>query len=188
MQADGYKVPKRLADIMPVRRVYDDGIFRCAGFFTKTWQFSDINYSATSQDDKRAAFLHYSDFLNLQEAGCMAKISIVNRLLNRETFENTMLMPMQNDENDRFRRESNRLLMETAMTSNNAIVRSKYITLSVQKKNIDEARSYFARKASEMQTQLNILGSFLTDLDAKERLRIFHDIFRVGHEAEYGDV
>ena len=115
----------------------------------------------------------------------ISEVTDIAQTTNQRTSVRSKMQLMQNDENDRFRRESNRLLMETAMTSNNAIVRSKYITLSVQKKNIDEARSYFARKASEMQAQLNILGSFLTDLDAKERLRIFHDIFRVGHEAEY---
>ena len=54
------------------------------------------------------------------------------------------------------------------------------ITVSVCKKNIEDARTYFSRVGNDMIAHLSKLGSKCTELDAEERLRIFHDFYRVG--------
>lgn len=65
------------------------------------------------------------------------------------------------------------------------MVQDKYITVSVCKKNIEDARTYFNRVGNDMITHLSKLGSKCTELDAEERLRIFHDFYRVGEESTY---
>ena len=40
-----YTVPRRVQDVIPVRRIWNDGIFMVGGRFAKTYQFSDINSS-----------------------------------------------------------------------------------------------------------------------------------------------
>ena len=51
--------------------------------------------------------------------------------------------------------------------------------------NIEEARNYFARTTSELMNHFSVLGSKCVELDAEERLRIYHDFYRVGEEDLY---
>lgn len=76
------------------------------------------------------------------------------------------------------------MLMDKAM-SGSGIVHDKYITVSVIKQSYEEAKTFFARVSADLTTRLARLSSKSTELRAKERLRIFHDFFRIGHEEEY---
>lgn len=50
---------------------------------------------------------------------------------------------------------------------------------------MDEARHYFARVGTELTAHFSRLGSKCTELDATDRLRILHDFFRIGEEADF---
>ena len=51
---------------------------------------------------------------------------------------------MKEDELDEYRKEYNEMLLSKISDTNNSILRERYLTISVHKKNIDEARTYFA--------------------------------------------
>lgn len=180
-----FVVPKGIQDVIPIKAIYDDGIFKVSkDKYSKTFKFSDINYAVASKEDKEGMFLEYSELLNSFDSGAITKITINNRRLNRLDFENTILIPMKNDELDPYREEYNRILLENA-TGSNAIVQDKYVTISVNKKNIEDARNYFARVGADLITHFNRLGSHCVELDIDERLRVIHDFFRVGEESSF---
>jgi len=60
-----------------------------------------------------------------------------------------------------YRREYNQMLVDKAINANNNIVQEKYITVSVIKKDIEEARSYFVRIGSDLQAHMTRLGFLL---------------------------
>ena len=178
-------VPKGVQDVIPILAIYDDGIFQVGKEkYAKTFKFSDINYAVASREDKEAMFLEYSELLNSLDSGATTKITINNRRLNRLDFEKTILLPMVGDELDIYREEYNNMLLEKA-TGASSIVQDKYITVSVNKKNIEEARNYFARVSADMISHFSRLGSKCAELDATERLRIIHDFYRVGEETAF---
>lgn len=76
--------------------------------YSKCYKFTDINYAVASKDDKEEMFLEYSELLNSFDTGATTKITIINRRLNKIDFEQTMLLPMENDELDKFRKEYNK--------------------------------------------------------------------------------
>ena len=178
-------IPRSVQDVIPVSVVYDDGIFQMGkDKFSKTFKFSDINYAVASREDKEAMFLEYSELLNSFDSGATTKITINNRRLNRLDFEKTILLPLSGDDLDEYRREYNRMLLEKA-TGANSIVQDKYITISVCRKNIEEARNYFARVSADLMAHFSRLGSRCTELETDDRLRIIHDFYRVGEETAY---
>ena len=130
-----YTVPRKVQDVIPVRRIWQDGIFLTGNKFSKTYQFSDINYLVASREDKESMFLIYSELLNSLDSGAVTKITINNRRTNKANFENSILMPMQEDFRDEYRREYNQMLLDKA-TGANGITQEKYITISVVKKDI----------------------------------------------------
>ena len=180
-----FVVPRGVQDVIPIKAIYDDGIFQVGrDKFSKTYKFSDINYAVASREDKEAMFLEYSELLNSLDSGATTKITINNRRLNRANFEKTILLPLKGDALDEYREEYNRMLLDKA-TGANAIIQEKYITISVCKKNVEEARNYFARVGADLIAHFGRLGSKCVELEPDERLRIFHDFYRAGEETEF---
>ena len=180
-----FVIPRSVQDAIPVKAIWEDGIFLVSkNKYSKCYKFSDINYAVASREDKEAMFLEYSELLNSFDTGATTKITILNRRLNKIDFEETIMLPMAEDELDKFRNEYNKMLLDKA-TDSNGIIQEKFITISIDKKSIEEARSYFARVGTELINHFKELGSICIELDAVERLRIFHDFYRVGEETSF---
>ena len=180
-----FVVPKGVQDIIPVQAIYDDGIFKVGkDKFSKTFKFSDINYAVASREDKEAMFLEYAELLNSFDSGATTKITINNRRINKQDFEKSTLIPLCGDELDVYREEYNIMLVEKT-TGSNSIVQDKYITISVNKKNIEDARTYFARVGADLISHFSRLGSKCLELETEERLRIVHDFYRTGEESYF---
>jgi hypothetical protein len=177
-------IPRGVQQAIPVRCLWPDGIFRVGNKFSKSFRFEDINYAVASREDKEVIFLSYSELLNSLDSGATTKLTINNRRLNRVDFEKSILIPLRDDGLDEYRREYNQMLLDKAIGAN-SIVQDKYVTISVTKAGIEEARSYFARVGADLATHLAHLGSRCTELDATDRLRILHDFFRSGEETTF---
>lgn len=173
-----FRIPRSVQDCIPIRRIWADGIFQVGHQFSKTWSFTDINYSIAGKEDKTAMFLDYCDLLNALDSGASAKITLYNRRINKEEFERSVLLPLKQDGLDNYREEFNEMLRAQVAESNNSIVRERYLTISVVKRNIEEARTYFARVGTDLTTKLAALSSVAQELSLNERLRIFRDFFR----------
>ena len=180
-----FVVPKGVQDVIPVAAIFDDGIFKVGkDKYSKTYRFTDINYAVASREDKEAMFLEYSELLNSLDSGATTKITINNRRLNRLDFEQTILIPTTGDNLDEYREEYNKMLLDKA-TGANSIVQDKYITISINKKSVEDARTYFARVGADLIAHFGRLGSKCVELETDERLRIFHDFYRVGEESSF---
>ena len=178
-------VPKGVQDAIPIKTIWEDGIFLSGkNKYSKCYKFTDINYAVASKDDKEAMFLEYSELLNSFDTGATTKITIANRRLNKIDFEKNIMLSMENDNLDEYRKEYNKMLL-SKVSGSNGIIQEKFITISVDKKSIEDARNYFLRVGIELSNHFKELGSTCTELDAVERLRIFHDFYRVGEETYF---
>lgn len=180
-----FVVPKGVQDVIPIKVIYEDGIFKVGkDKYSKSFKFTDINYAVASREDKEAMFLEYSELLNSFDSGATTKLTINNRRLNRLDFEKTILIEEKDDDLNEYRKEYNKILLDKA-TGSNAIVQDKYVTISINKKNIDDARQYFARVGADLIVHFSRLGSKCVELESEERLRIIHDFFRAGEESSF---
>ena len=182
---EGFDLPKSVQDAIPIRRLWPDGIFQFGSKFSKTIRFTDINYAIASKEDKTSMFLGYSELLNALDTGSTTKITINNKRLNRQNFEQEILIPRQDDYLDGYRAEYNSMLMDKVTDSSNSVVQERYVTLSAHRKNVEEARAFFDRVTADVTTRLSHLDAHSEELDAVERLRVLHDFYRTGEEAEY---
>ena len=180
-ERDKFNIPRSVQQSIPIRRIYSDGIWQVGNKHSRTWRFSDINYAAASEDERRHSFLAYGDVLNSLPTDAAAKITIVNHRLNPVDFQRKILMKERGDSLDLYRRESNRILTERVAQSNN-LVQEKYLTLSIAQRNIEESRAYFRRVDANLSKSFGRLDSNARALSNQDRLRIFHDFFRPGEE------
>ena len=90
-----FKVPRSVQQAIPIQKIWPDGIFQSGTKFSKSFRFSDINYSIASKADKTEMFLDYSELLNALDSGASAKITLNNRRINKQEFESSLLIPMK---------------------------------------------------------------------------------------------
>ncbi len=180
-EREHFKIPRSVQQSIPVQRIYRDGIWQVGGKYSKTWRFADINYSVASHEDQTEMFLAYCGVLNALPTDATTKITINNRRLNGADFQRSILMRTLGDNLDQYRQEYNAILTEKAAESNN-LIQDKYITVSVSRKNIEEARTFFKRVDIDLGKSFGKLDSGAKPLDNHERLRIFHDFYRPGEE------
>ncbi|MEG2499800.1 MAG: TraE family protein [Oscillospiraceae bacterium] len=185
MDKERFSIPKSVQQAIPIRRIWQDGIFEVGNSFSKSYRFSDINYAIADKENKTEMFLDYSELLNALDSGASAKITINNRRVNKEEFESSLLIPLKGDNLDEYRREYNDMLLSKVTDTSNSIIQERYLTISIHKKNIDEARSYFARVSTDLAMHFAQLSSFATELNATSRLQLFRDFFREGESTIY---
>ena len=130
-------------------------------------------------------FLDYSELLNALDSGAFAKITINNRRIDKAEFEKDLLLPETGDGLDHFRKEYNEMLLSKVTGVSSSVVQDRYITVSVVKKNINEARAYFSRVGTSIITHLAQLSSVGRELELQDRLRIFRDFFKGGEPTAF---
>ena len=180
-----FSIPRSVQDVIPIKRIWTDGIWQVGNKYSKCWKFTDINYATASKADKKAIFLSYEDLLNTFDSNATTKLTICNKRMNKQEFEESILLPMHGDRYDVYRQEYNDTLLGKVTNVSNSIIQERYITVSIVAHDIEEARSYFIKTNTELSAYMAKLSSACTELNSVERLRIFHDFFRQGEESVY---
>ena len=182
-EKEPFKVPSSVQDTIPIKKIWKDGTFQVGNKFSRTFRFTDVNYSVAARDDQLAMFLAYCELLNALEIGATTKITINNRRMTKSSFARN-LIPHADDGLDEYRDEYNSMIMDAAIRGN-GILQEKYITVSVIKKSYEEAKTFFARVYTELASRFAGLSSKLYEIDIVDRMRVFHDFFRIGKEESY---
>jgi hypothetical protein len=87
-----FTVPRSAQQMIPIDRIWPDGIFQIGSKFSKSWKITDINYVVASEEDQVDMFMGYSALLNSLDASATAKITICNRRLNIADFRSSILL------------------------------------------------------------------------------------------------
>ena len=182
-EKEPFKVPFSVQDTIPIKKIWKDGTFQVGNKFSRTFRFTDVNYSVAARDDQLAMFLAYCELLNALEIGATTKITINNRRMTKSSFARN-LIPHADDGLDEYRDEYNSMIMDAAIRGN-GILQEKYITVSVIKKSYEEAKTFFSRVYTELASRFAALSSKLYEIEAVDRMRVFHDFFRIGQEESY---
>lgn len=180
-----FTIPKNVQDTIPIKRIWKDGIFLVGkNKYSKTFKFSDINYLTSRKDEKESIFLQYSEILNSLDTGANVKITISNRKFNKVDFEKKIILKEVNDQLQKYRDEYNKMLIDKK-NSANGIIQEHFITITIEKRSLEEARSYFSRIGIELIKHFSELGSKCEELDACDRLQQYHSFYRVGEENDF---
>ena len=182
-----YRVPRSVQDLIPIKWVYEDGLFLSDTRYSMTYMFTDINYKNASEDDKEMMRDGFAALINSLDYSVTTKFTINNRALRRESLEKDLMMPMQGDAQDVYRTEYNEKVLKKALDGH-AVIQQKYITVSLPARtarSLEDVRDFFVRIQDTLSSYLASIGSDCFALNAMERLRIFHDFYRPGEEDKF---
>ena len=155
-----------------------DGICRVKDrCYSKTIRFSDINYQLAQNEDKNAIFENWCDSLNYFDSSIHFQLSFINHKSSMKEFENVIRIRPANDDFDEIRMEYAQMLRHQLAKGNNGLVKSKYITFSIEADNIREAKPKLERIESDILNNFKILGVPAVTLNGAERLQILYETF-----------
>lgn len=160
------------------REMGKDGICRVEGkTYSKTIRFYDINYQLAQNEDKNAIFENWCDFLNYFDSSICFQLSFINHKSSMAEFENVIQIHPQHDSFDDVRMEYAQMLKNQLAKGNNGLVKSKFITFSVEADNINEARPKLERIETDILNNFKVLGVMAYPLNGVERLKILYETF-----------
>ena len=172
-------VPKTVQKTLPYQMIVYDCIFRIDdSHFSKTYRFDDINYSIAKQEEQEAIFLGYCAVLNSLDTGADMQITVYNNRVNKAKFNDMVLLKHKGDGFDRYIDVYNQMLTEKMEQGQNGIIRSKFLTVTVQAADEDAARVKFSSIDVEIVNAFKKLGSDTRPMTANERVALLKDIFR----------
>uniref|UniRef100_UPI0030DB6B5E VirB4-like conjugal transfer ATPase, CD1110 family n=1 Tax=Vallitalea maricola TaxID=3074433 RepID=UPI0030DB6B5E len=172
---------KSAQDSIPYRHIFPDGICHVGDkLYTKTLQFGDINYQIAQNEDKTAIFESWCDFLNYFDSTIKFQLTFLNTTANAKDYEKSIFIAPQADDFDSIRTEYTEMLHNQLSRGNNGLVKTKYLTFAIEADNIKIAKPRLERIENDLWNAFKRLGVQLTSLDGRERLRLMHNILRMG--------
>ena len=145
--------------------------------YSKCIRFYDINYQLAQNEDKNAIFENWCDFLNYFDSTIQFQLSFINHKSNMKEFEKVIRIRPQNDAFDDVRMEYAQMLKSQLAKGNNGLVKSKYITFSIEADSIREAKPKLERIEADILNNFKVLGVMAYPLNGVERLEILYETF-----------
>ena len=184
------KLPRKVRSIqqsMPKARLYASGMMGFGGdIYSATYKMKDVDFLSGSDEDQEDFFMAYSDVLNsLDSRVSTYKLTMFNRTVSRLQSDFVVLATDYGDGYDNLRQEYNAIRRHHRAAAA-GLIQEKYITVTISKKTPELAEQAFEDFQKNFGKRFsNRLGSGLTRLDARERMRIFFDFYRAGDEPFY---
>lgn len=164
--------------------MFEDGVCEVVAgiLYSKTIKFSDINYQIARREEQIDIFSKYCEALNYFDPSIGVQISIVNRSIDKQEFQEKMYIKMREDHLDEFREEYNDMLHEKALQGQNSILREKYLTFSSFAPDHESAIQYLSRIETDIYNNFKALGCDMKTLSGAERLELFYNTYNPGKD------
>jgi type IV secretory pathway VirB4 component len=180
------KVPATAQQTIPYLRMHPDGICQATdALYTKTIQFQDINYQLAQNEDKTAIFDGWCDFLNYFDSSIHFQFSFLNLSASIDEFEQSILIPDQNDDFDDIRAEYANMLRGQLAKGNNGLTKTKFITFGIEAENLRTAKPRLERIENDLLNSFKRLGVAAEPLNGKDRLKLLHSIYHLDGQERF---
>lgn len=179
-----YRSPKSVQETIEIRNISESGIFELErGHFSKSYLFEDINYVTTNDEEQIDIFERYCRLLNSLDV--TFKITINNKNKDMVHLKEQILFRERADNYDSYRKIYNDIIEEKIKEGRQGIEQERYLTVTIERKNFEEAKAYFSTLEANMKNGFQELGSRLVPLDGNQRLKILHDFYHLGREERF---
>lgn len=179
-----YKTPKSIQETIEIMAVAENGIFEVAkNRYSKSYRFQDINYTTTKEEEQIDVFERYCKFLNSLD--CNFKITINNKNKNMVDLRKLVLLQYKKDGFDLFRKTYNDIIEDKIREGRQGIEQERYLTLTIERKNFEEAKAQFATLEATVHKAFIELGADIVPLTGNERLKVLYDYYHLGNEEQF---
>ena len=179
-----YKTPKSIQQTIEIMKVAENGIFEVArNRFSKCYRFQDINYTTTNETEQIDIFERYCRFLNSLDVNF--KITINNKNKDMEQVRDYVFLQKQNDGYNGFRKIYNDIMEQKIHEGRQGIEQERYLTITIERKNFEEAKAQFATIEASVHKAFGELGAEIVPLSGNERIKVLYDYYHLGDENSF---
>lgn len=179
-----YKAPKSIQETIEIMKVAENGIFEVArNRFSKCYRFQDINYTTTNEIEQIDIFERYCKFLNSLDVSF--KITINNKNKDMEQVRDFVFLQDMDDGFNHFRKAYNDIMERKIHEGRQGIEQERYLTITIERKNFEEAKAQFATIEASIHKAFNELGAEIVPLTGNERIKVLHDFYYLGEENSF---
>jgi type IV secretory pathway VirB4 component len=180
-QKKARKIKRRISntaqDTLAYKAIFPDGVCQIDNKkYSKTIRFYDINYLLAQNEDKSLIFENYCDFLNYFDSAISVQLSFVNMRANSDIFLETIKIDHQNDDFNDIRKEYSDMLQNQLSKGNNGLIKTKYITISIEADHYKKAKQRLERIETDIINNFKVMGVKADSLTGKERVELLHSI------------
>lgn len=179
-------VPASAQESIPFIQMYKDGTCKVTeGYYSRSIEFSDINYQLALADDQHAIFDAWCAFLNFFDSSIHFELSFINAMADEEEYKKQIEIPNANDGFDSIREEYSGMIKTQLAKGNNGIVKRKFITFGIESKSIADARTKLNHIETDILSNFKKMGVDAKVLNGKDRLEVLHSIFHIGAKEKF---
>ena len=179
-----YKAPKSIQETIEIMKEAENGIFEVArNRFSKCYRFQDINYTTTNEIEQIDIFERYCKFLNSLDVSF--KITINNKNKDMEQVRDFVFLQDMDDGFNHFRKAYNDIMERKIHEGRQGIEQERYLTITIERKNFEEAKAQFATIEASIHKAFNELGAEIVPLTGNERIKVLHDFYHLGEENSF---
>ena len=179
-----YKTPKSIQQTIEIMKVAENGIFEVArNRFSKCYRFQDINYTTTNETEQIDIFERYCKFLNSLDVNF--KITINNKNKDMEQVRDYVFLQRRDDGYNGFRRIYNNIMEQKIHEGRQGIEQERYLTITIERKNFEEAKAQFATIEASVHKAFGELGAEIAPLSGNERIKVLYDYYHLGDENSF---
>jgi len=145
--------------------------------YSKTYAVPDVNYSALPREEQEIMIQRYVNLLNGFDSMASMQVTLINTAINREDFEQRILLQDKNDGMDGERHEFNHILHDRMQEGLHGRHCRIFLTVTVAAVSLDAANQHFYALEGSITRCLGQLGTEAIALNANARVRLLADIF-----------
>lgn len=172
-------LPKDIRSSIPFLATMPNGVIETEpGTFTKSYVLKDVDFLLAPREDQVNMYKSYMAFLNSFNEKTRWQINIFNhKIPKKDTIEKIHIEPQADGLNE-YRNELNNYLLDQLVEGTNQIVQEKYLTVSIDEKNVDHAMATLNKIDNEVSDSLEQLcGSTTKPMSLVERMKLFYNIY-----------
>ena len=147
------------------------------GCYVKSYSIGDNNYMTAPEEEQNTFYKGYRKLINSFGPMTEFALTINNRPVNQQEFQDSILIKEAGDKFDFLRKQMNTITMNRMNDGKNGIVRDKYLTVAVHTQTARKARDTFNRLDRDINKSLSNISSSATPVSLEEELDTLYTIY-----------
>lgn len=172
-------IPKSITDSIPYVAVYENGVIEVKpGVFSQSYPIPAVNFKTAGDAEQWRLAEVYMEFLNSFDSNVTVQITLYNRTVDMETFQDEVYVKVMDDDLNDYREEYNEMLDQKMRGAKNNLETVKILTVTVEALDIASAEDQLAQLQTVIQENLNNMTKKQPEpLTLVERLDILNQIY-----------
>lgn len=185
-----YINPRSTEELFPVKAIDESGIFVLNNEkYSKLFKLSDINFAGVTDLEQKTIIINFSKVLN--SINCRFSYTVADEYVDESAFSKRILYKKRGDDMDMLCDAFNEVINEKVTDAKQGLYQTIYLTLTVEAKNIREAKNALASVEATLSSTLiqiginGMAGSSLEPVSLNERMQIWYNFTHTGLHTNY---